>query len=85
LLDWSLKLKEEEKPMSKYEKDMKKPISDSKSLQGAKKPSSNSSTKAPKQPFDASKGMYLKKGGKVGKKKMALGGAAKVRKGMTKD
>lgn len=68
--------------MSKYEKDMKSPISDSKSLQGAKKPTSNSSKKAPAQPYDASNGMYMKKGGKVGKKKMAMGGAAKVRKGM---
>lgn len=71
--------------MSKYEKDMvgNKAVSDSRSLQGAKMPTTNSSKKAPSQPLDASHGMYLKKGGKVPmKKKMAMGGAAKVRKGM---
>ncbi len=68
--------------MSKYEKDMvgNHKVSDSRSLQGAKMPKTNDSTKAAKQPYDASHGMYLKKGGKV--KKMAMGGAAKARKGM---
>lgn len=71
--------------MSKYEKDMvgNKAVSDSRSLQGAKMPTTNSSRKAPDQPFDASFGQQMKKGGGVKmKKKMAMGGAAKVRKGM---
>jgi len=68
---------------SKYESLMngQKPISTKKGTQGAKMPKSNSSVKAPKQPYDASHGAYLKKGGAV-KKKLAMGGAAKARKGM---
>ena len=68
--------------MSKYEKDMvgNKPVSDKRSLQGAKLPKTNTSDKAQKAPYDASHGQYLKKGGMT--KKMAIGGAAKVRKGV---
>lgn len=69
--------------MSRYEAWMvgNKKVSDEKSLQGAKRPKENSSEKAAKTPYDASHGLYLKKGGSA-KKKMAMGGAAKVRKGM---
>ena len=70
--------------MTKYESMMvgNKKVGDERSLQGAKMPKHNSSHKAEKQPYDASNGMYLKKGGKVKHKKMAIGGAAKIRKGM---
>lgn len=78
-------INKEDIAMSKYEADMvgNKKVSDSKSLQGAKLPKTNSSIKAHKTPYDASMGTYLKTGGPVkGRKKMAIGGAAKVRKGM---
>lgn len=68
--------------MSKYEKDMvgNKPIS----TKGVKKPTSSNGSSAPAVPYDASRKSIFKKGGSV-KKKMAMGGAAKVRLGMAKD
>lgn len=69
-------------PLHNYEGQMNgmKKVSDEKSLQGHKMPKSNTSEKAHATPYDASQGQYLKKGGKT--KRMAMGGAAKVRKGM---
>jgi hypothetical protein len=74
-------------PLHNYEGDMNgmKRVSDKKALQGAKLPKESSREKAQKTPYDASHGMYLKKGGAAKKMKKggyALGGAAKVRKGM---
>ena len=80
-------------PLYNYEGEMNgmKKVSDKKATQGAKMPKMNSSEKAQKVPYDASHGMYLKKGGHAKKgmkecmgksKKMAMGGSAKVRKGM---
>jgi hypothetical protein len=82
----------EDSVMTKYESESMmvgtKRVSDKKALQGSKLPKSSHAVKAHKVPYDASTGTYMKKGGKVKKKaiskskKMALGGAAKVRKGM---
>lgn len=90
MLPWDSILRKAEKPQSEeskmalypYESQMNgmKKVSDKKSLQGAKTAKTNASEKAHPTPYDASQGQYLKKGGKT--KKMAMGGAAKVRKGM---